>query len=128
MTAEEKAKEAADKAAVEQAAKDAEAETARLAKEAANKAAADAKAAKAKPKKTFDELKSTDTIVVEFRPPTAKEEDGENVVGTASTKQHVKKLFWMNLAKNKKGFPLHSPMKGAKLLGYVEDGKEINFK
>ncbi len=126
MTAEEKAKEAADKAAAEKTAKEA-ADKEAADKAAAEKAAAD-KAAKAKPKKTFDDLKSTDTIIVQFQAPTAKEEDGENVVGAEPVKQHVKKLFWINLAKNKKGYPLHSPMKGAKLIGYVEDGKEILFK
>jgi hypothetical protein len=115
MTAEEQ--EAADKAAAEKAKAD---------KEAADKAAAEKKTAK---KKTIEDLKASDDVVIEFKNPVHVEEDGDSSVQKEKVVQHVKYAFWLGLKKDAKGNPMYSTLKGAKLIGYVqEDGKVVEFK
>lgn len=126
MTQEEK--EAAEKAAADKAKADKEAadklaaETAKKEKDAADKAA------KLSKKKSIEDLKSTDTVVVSFKNPVLVSEDGENTVEKSVIEQHVKYAFWLGLRKDKGGNVLHSTLRGAKLVGYVEDEEVIRFK
>lgn len=79
--------------------------------------------------KTPEDLKSTDTVIVGFRVPTVKSVDGEaKTTNDEYTKQHVKFLFWKQLA-SKNGNFIHTNTKGAKLLGYLDEkGNEVLFK
>lgn len=120
------AKDAAEKAAAEKAKADkAAADKAKAEKEAAEKTAADkSKSAK---KKTLADLRSSDDVAVEFKNPVHVEEDGESSVKKEKIIQHVKYAFWQGLKKDDKGNPSYSTLRGAKLVGYVEDGKVIEF-
>ena len=122
--AEAAAQEAAEKAAAAEAAKQAAEE--KKAQEAAEKAAA-AEAKKATKKKTIDDLKSTDDVVITFKNPVFVEEDGEDEIKKEPIKQFVKYAFWLGLKKDAKGNPSYDTLKGAKLFGYVENGKVIEF-
>jgi hypothetical protein len=94
--------------------------------EAADKAAAEKKTAK---KKTIEDLKASDDVVIEFKNPVHVEEDGDSSVQKEKVVQHVKYAFWLGLKKDAKGNPMYSTLKGAKLIGYVqEDGKVVEFK
>jgi membrane protein involved in colicin uptake len=119
-------KEAAEKAKADKAKADKEAaDKAKAEKEAAEKAAVEkAKTAK---KKTPADLKSSDDVVIEFKNPVHVEEDGESSVKKEKIVQHVKYAFWQGLKKDDKGNPAYSTLRGAKLIGYVEDGKVIQF-
>ncbi|MCF2487470.1 hypothetical protein [Dyadobacter sp. CY347] len=119
-------KEAAEKARADKAKADKEAsDKAKAEREAADKAAADkAKTAK---KKTLADLKSSDDVVIEFKNPVHVEEDGENSVRKEKVVQHVKYAFWQGLKKDDKGNPAYSTLRGAKLIGYVQDDKVIEF-
>lgn len=98
-----------------------------LAKAEADAAKEQAKAAKAK-KKTVADLKPADDVVVAFKNPVAVSEDGENSIVKEQVKQHVKYAYWMGLKKDDKGNPSYSTLRGAKLVGYVDDsGKVIEF-
>jgi hypothetical protein len=81
----------------------------------------------AKLKKTIGDLKSTDTVVVSFKNPTHAIEDDENTVKKEEVVQHVKYEYWLSLPKDKNGAPKYSTVRGAKLIGYVEDGEVIKF-
>ncbi|WP_026630061.1 hypothetical protein [Dyadobacter alkalitolerans] len=125
-------KDAAEKSAAEKAKADkvkADKEAADKAKadqEAADKAAAE-KAKASKKKKTLDDLKSSDDVVIEFKNPVHVEEDGESSVKKEKIIQHVKYAFWQGLKKDDKGNPAYSTLRGAKLIGYVEDDEVIKF-
>jgi len=120
MTPEEK--EAADKAAADKAKEAADklaADNAKKEKEAADKAAAKA------PKKKESDLKATDTVAVSFKNPVHVSEDGENKVEKETITQHVKYAFWLGLRKDGKGNVLHSTLRGAKLIGYVDEDENV---
>lgn len=125
MTQEEK--EAAEKAAADKAKADKEAADKLAADNAKKEKEAAEKAARSSKKKTVEELKATDTVVVSFKNPVLISEDGENTVDKSVIEQHVKYAFWVGLRKDKSGNVLHSNLKGAKLVGYVEDEKVIKF-
>ena len=120
-------------AAEKQAAEKAKSDKAKVDKEAADKAkvekeAADKAAAKtAKKKRTVADLKSSDDVVIEFKNPVHVEEDGESSVRKEKIVQHVKYAFWQGLKKDAKGNPAYSTLRGAKLIGYVEDDQVIEF-
>lgn len=114
MTPEEQAK--AD-AAQEAAEKAAAAEAAKLA----------AEAKKSAKKKTIDDLKPHDDVAVEFKNPVHVSEDGENTVEKQKIIQHVKYAYWLALKKDAKGNVSYAALRGAKLIGYVENGKVIPF-
>lgn len=78
-------------------------------------------------KKSESQLKTTDTVIVSFKNPVHVTEDGENKIDTERIVQHVKFAFWEGLRKDSKGNVLHSTMRGAKLIGYVQDEEEILF-
>ena len=83
---------------------------------------------KKKGERTKDTLKSTDTVIISFENPVIKSDEVENKVETETVKQHVKFLFWQSLKKNDKGAPIHSTLRGAKLVGYINSGEEVLFK
>jgi len=95
--------------------------------EAADKVATDKVNAPKVKKKTIDDLKSTDDVVVAFKNPAHVEEDGENKIEKEVVEQHVKYEFWLNIVKDKNGNPKYAAQRGAKLIGYVENGKVIKF-
>jgi hypothetical protein len=96
--------------------------------EVADKTASEKGNASKSKKKTIGDLKSTDTVIVGFRNPVHVEEDGENTTRKEDIEQHVKYEYWLSLAKDSKGNPKFSTLRGAKLLGYVdENGKETRF-
>ena len=78
-------------------------------------------------KKSVSDLKSIDDVIVSFKNPVAESEDGVHEIKKQVVKQHVKYAFWLGLRKDKSGNALHSTLRGAKLIGYVEDGEEVLF-
>jgi len=127
-----KEKEAADKAKQAEAKRLADLEVARIEGEKKAKEEAELKAqqeayAKSLRKKTITDLKSTDDVIVSFKNPVAESEDGVHEIKKQVVKQHVKYAFWLGLRKDKSGNALHSTLRGAKLIGYVEDGEEVLF-
>lgn len=87
------------------------------------------KLSKTESKERLESLKATDDIFVSFKNDTVVTDGVENQIDKSTeTGQLLKGLFWLNLPKSKEGLPIHSSVRGAKVIGMIDkDGQEYIF-